>query len=150
MIPVTQGGLAGLLVLFWFLFGGSSEGWIPVAFYLLGLIMGILLISQFWTLANDIFDARQAKRLFGFIGARVGARRHDGRRVDRARPRAIGTQNLLLLSAAVLALLRGHRRGRCCGGRSGPGSRAWPQRARKKGVAGRRPSASSRSPGTSR
>ena len=31
--------------------------------------MGILLISQFWTLANEIYDARQAKRLFGFIGA---------------------------------------------------------------------------------
>ena len=32
------------------------------------LILGILLISQFWTLANDIYDPRQAKRLFGFIG----------------------------------------------------------------------------------
>ena len=39
-----------------------------VAFYFFGLILGILLISQFWTLANDIYDPRQAKRLFGFIG----------------------------------------------------------------------------------
>ena len=35
---------------------------------MLGLMLGILLISQFWTLANDIYDPRQAKRLFGFIG----------------------------------------------------------------------------------
>ena len=39
-----------------------------MGFYLLGLILGLLLISQFWTLANDIYDARQAKRVFGFIG----------------------------------------------------------------------------------
>ena len=38
------------------------------ALYLFGQILGILLISQFWTLANDVYDARQAKRLFGFIG----------------------------------------------------------------------------------
>ena len=34
-------------------------------------ILGILLISQFWTLANGIYDPRQAKRLFGFIGGGV-------------------------------------------------------------------------------
>ena len=42
--------------------------WVSVGFYLFGLILGILLISQFWTLANDIYDPRQAKRLFGLIG----------------------------------------------------------------------------------
>ena len=26
------------------------------------------MISQFWTLANDVYDPRQAKRIFGFIG----------------------------------------------------------------------------------
>ena len=46
----------------------SARDWVSVAFYVLGLILGILLISQFWTLANDIYDPRQAKRLFGFIG----------------------------------------------------------------------------------
>ena len=46
-----------------------ATGWCRPRFYLFGLIMGILLISQFWTLANEIYDARQAKRLFGFIGA---------------------------------------------------------------------------------
>ena len=45
-----------------------SKPWVAVGFYFFGLILGILLISQFWTLANDIYDPRQAKRLFGFIG----------------------------------------------------------------------------------
>ncbi|HSC25847.1 MAG TPA: hypothetical protein VLD67_01155, partial [Vicinamibacterales bacterium] len=56
-LPVTQLGMAGVLFLFWFLF--QSEGaWVSVAFYLAGLILGILLISQFWTLANIVYDPR--------------------------------------------------------------------------------------------
>ena len=39
-----------------------------VALYILGLIFAILLVSQFWSLANAVYDPRQAKRLFGFIG----------------------------------------------------------------------------------
>ena len=57
-----------LLVVFSLLLRTSAE-WVTVAFYLFGQILGVLLISQFWTLANDVYDARQAKRLFGFIGA---------------------------------------------------------------------------------
>ena len=68
MIPVTQVGIAGLLVLFWFLFTFVGADWVAVAFYVVGLILAILLISQFWTLANDVYDPRQAKRIFGFIG----------------------------------------------------------------------------------
>ena len=68
IIPVTQVGIAVLLVLFWFLFTTIGQDWIAVAFYIVGLILAVLLISQFWTLANDIYDPRQAKRIFGFIG----------------------------------------------------------------------------------
>ena len=67
IIPSTQVGMAGLLVVFWLLFQTGASG-SRSAFYLFGLILGILLISQFWTLANDIYDPRQAKRVFGFIG----------------------------------------------------------------------------------
>ena len=57
-----------MLVLFWLLFRPASRNRVAVAFYLFGLILAILLISQFWTLANDVYDPRQAKRIFGFIG----------------------------------------------------------------------------------
>ena len=30
--------------------------------------LGSLVVIQFWTLANDVFHAREAKRLFGYIG----------------------------------------------------------------------------------
>ena len=76
---------SALLVLFWVLFQTGAD-WVSVAFYVLGLILGILLISQFWTLANDIYDPRQARRLFGFIGGgaslggAMGAGAHGVRR----------------------------------------------------------------------
>ena len=68
MIPATQVGIAALLVLFWFLFTFVGADWVAVAFYVVAQILAILLISQFWTLANDVYDPRQAKRIFGFIG----------------------------------------------------------------------------------
>ncbi len=39
-----------------------------MAFYIVVSLVAVLLISQFWTLANDVYDPRQAKRIFGFIG----------------------------------------------------------------------------------
>ena len=69
-LPITQGLMAAVMLLFWALFKTGAE-WVSVAFYLWGLILGALLISQFWTLANGIYDPRQAKRLFGFIGGGV-------------------------------------------------------------------------------
>ena len=60
-------GVTALLACFWGLFQ-MGLAWAPIAFYFVGQIMGLLLISHFWTLANDIYDPRQAKRPFGFIG----------------------------------------------------------------------------------
>ena len=74
-LPVTQAGMAVMLIVFWFLFRTDAT-WVSVAFYVAGLILGVLLISQFWTLANVVYDPRQAKRLFGFIGGGAPPRRH--------------------------------------------------------------------------
>jgi len=38
-------------------------------FYLWVMIFAVLATSQFWVLANMVFNSREAKRLFGFIGA---------------------------------------------------------------------------------
>jgi AAA family ATP:ADP antiporter len=55
-------------------------------------------------LANDVYDPRQAKRVFGFIGggASLGGTAGAGLTVWLAQP--LGTDNLLLVSAACLAL----------------------------------------------
>ena len=104
--PLTLAGMSGLLVAFWFLFRTAGD-WVSVAFYLLGLILGLLLISQFWTLANDIYDARQAKRVFGFIGGGSSLGGMTGAGLTALVVSRVGTENLLLCSAAILLLCAG-------------------------------------------
>ena len=67
VVPLTQSAIIVLLGVFWVLLKTEAV-WVTIALYFFGQILGILLISQFWTLANDVYDARQAKRLFGLIG----------------------------------------------------------------------------------
>jgi len=101
-LPITQVGMGLVLLVFWLLFQGQAA-WVPVAFYLAGLILGVLLISQFWTLANIVYDARQAKRLFGFIGGGAPLGGIAGNALAVAAP-AFGAVNLLLPSAALMFL----------------------------------------------
>ncbi len=101
-LPITQGGLAVLLVIFWSLFKTDLKA-VYVGFYILGLILGILLISQFWTLANVVYDPRQAKRLFGFIGGGASLGGMLGAFITWF-SRHIGTVNLLLISAGLMLL----------------------------------------------
>ncbi len=102
-LPITQGLMAATMVGFWFLFG-TGAGWVSVVFYVWGALLGILLISQFWTLANGIYDPRQAKRLFGFVGGGVTLGGATGSGLTALMVQEVGTNNLLLISAATLLI----------------------------------------------
>ena len=102
-LPITQVGMAALLGVFWFLFH-SNATWVSVAFYVAGLILGVLLISQFWTLANIVYDPRQAKRLFGFIGGGAPLGGIAGSAFATAYARQIGSTNLLIPSTFCMLL----------------------------------------------
>ena len=104
-LPFTQVGLVGLLIAFWVFFQ-SGATWVSAAFYFFGLILGILLISQFWTLANEVYDPRQAKRLFGFIGGGASLGGIAGSSLA-LQATAIGTTNLLLVSAMLMVVCLG-------------------------------------------
>ncbi|NND89170.1 MAG: MFS transporter [Flavobacteriaceae bacterium] len=43
--------------------------WMLFAYYLSVSLFAVLVTSQFWVIANMVYNAREAKRLFGFIGA---------------------------------------------------------------------------------
>jgi AAA family ATP:ADP antiporter len=103
IVPVTLSGLAGLLITFWLLFQTGAV-WVSVAFYVFGLMFGILTISQFWTIANHIYDSRQARRLFGFIGGGASLGGAMGNGITRFLQDQIGENNLLLVSALVLGV----------------------------------------------
>jgi ATP:ADP antiporter, AAA family len=104
VIPITLIVIVGLLVAFWALLKATGAIWVTVSLYSLGLLLGVFLISQFWTLANDIYDARQAKRLFGFIGGGASLGGAVGATILRGLVYQIGSNNMLLVSAAVLGL----------------------------------------------
>jgi len=103
VFAATQVVMVGLLLVFWSLFKTNAT-WVSVAFYLWGVLAGSLLISQFWSLANDIYDARQAKRIFGFIGGGASLGGIVGAGFAGQYARTIGTNNLLLVAAVFLAV----------------------------------------------
>jgi ATP:ADP antiporter, AAA family len=103
IIPVSQSAIVVILVTFWALFQTGQE-WVSVAFYIVGLIFAILLVSQFWSLANAIYNARQAKRLFGFIGGGTTLGGMTGAGITSLIATTVGTNTLLLWSAGALAL----------------------------------------------
>ena len=103
-LSIMQSGMAGLMLLFYVLFTSQPDAqWTSAAFYVAGQLLGVLLISQFWTLANIVYDPRQAKRLFGFIGGGAPLGGVAGNALAQQAP-TIGSTNLLLPSAALMVL----------------------------------------------
>ncbi len=100
-IPIAQVALAGVLAAFWVLFK-TGQDWVAAAFFLFRLMLAVLLISQFFTLANVIYDPRQAKRLFGFIYAGAPLGGLLGSSIVAFFTREIGTTNLLLVGTGFL------------------------------------------------
>ena len=72
---------------------------------------------QAWSFASSVFDARQARRLFGVIGAGASAGAIVGGLLARELARRIGTVNLLLVLAVLIFLA-------AAGGRTWPGPSA--------------------------
>ena len=56
------------LFLFWLTLDGSGA-WMFYVLYIWVSVFGVFTASQFWLLANHVFNAREAKRLFALVGA---------------------------------------------------------------------------------
>lgn len=96
--------VAASLVAFWWLFGFASK-WVSVVFYVWVSIIGILLVSQFWSYSSHLLNPRQAKRLFGFLGAGGLLGSIAGGQMARLMSHATATRDALLLAAGVLLAL---------------------------------------------
>ena len=91
------------VLLFWWAFryhGNSLAG----VFYVWVNCFGVVVPVQAWTFASSVFDARQARRLFGLIGAGASAGAIFGGLLARELARRIGTVNLLLVLAGLIFL----------------------------------------------
>ena len=79
-------------------------GWLLYAFYIWVAIFGVLSASQFWIIANVVFNAREAKRLFGFIGSGAIAGGIFGGYLTTLLAERMGSENLLFIGAGMLSL----------------------------------------------
>ena len=104
LLTITCLTVAGALVVFWQLMQ-KPWAWVAVLFYLFTSIVYGLLGSQFWLLANHLFDPRQAKRLFGFIGAGALLGGILGGQIARLASSSFGTGAVPLVSAFLLVVV---------------------------------------------
>jgi len=83
------------------------------AFFVWVNLYGLVATSLIWLLANAVFDPREARRVFGFIGAAGIAGAILGAMFTQAAAERVGTHALLLVGASALllgtALVRGAR-----------------------------------------
>lgn len=101
--PAILGFFASNLVLFWFLFE-MKVPYLSGAFYVWVDSFTITITTQFWLLANSIFTTEQGKRLFGIIISAGSIGGIAGGFITSNAVRWIRTEDLLLVTAAVVVL----------------------------------------------
>ena len=77
---------------------------IGLAFYLWLGIFNILVVSNFWSFANDLYTEEQGKRLFAIIGIGASIGAIIGAFVPKLLHRAVGVSALMLVAAGGLGL----------------------------------------------
>ncbi|MFI4945516.1 MAG: hypothetical protein ACHP85_19760, partial [Burkholderiales bacterium] len=81
---------------------GTPAAWLYPAVYIWVGVLGVLAPAQVWTLANYVVTPREARRLFGFVGAGATLGATAGGFVSSALARRFGAESLLVASAALL------------------------------------------------
>ncbi|HKA32415.1 MAG TPA: MFS transporter [Candidatus Binatia bacterium] len=96
--------MANLVLFFLLLKGAGAEQsiWIGRVFFIWTSIFNLFVVSVFWALMVDLFNAEQGKRLFGFISAGATLGGIMGSSLTAALAQYIPPVYLLLASAALL------------------------------------------------
>jgi AAA family ATP:ADP antiporter len=82
----------------------ADHTWIARVYFVWLSVFNLFVVAVFWSLMADVFDREQAGRLFGFIAAGISLGGLAGARLAADLAEPLGTINLLLISAALLAL----------------------------------------------
>lgn len=88
---------------FWWAFAYAPFDLLPGLFYVWVNCFAVIAPVQAWSFANSLFDARQARRLFGVVGAGASLGAIAGGVLARVLVEPVGgTVNLLLVLAALI------------------------------------------------
>ncbi len=93
------------LLLFVVLFAVATAAqavWVGRLFFIWTSVFNLFVVSVFWALMVDVFDAEQGRRLFGVIAAGATVGGLLGSTVTAALVRGVGVPVLLLVSTALL------------------------------------------------
>lgn len=95
---------SGNVALFWMAFRWAPFDVLPGLFYVWVNCFGVIAPVQAWSFANSLFDVRQARRLFGLVGAGASFGAISGGLLARYLVGPVGGAiNLLLVLAALIA-----------------------------------------------
>lgn len=86
-----------------------SLNWEPLTYilYIWVAVYGILATAQFWAFANYLYDPRQAKRIFAILGVGATVGGIVGGYTTQYGAMIMGTENLMLLCCALIAVCIG-------------------------------------------
>ena len=82
----------------------ADHTWIARVYFVWVSVFNLFVVAVFWSLMADVFTREQAGRLFGFIAAGLSLGGLFGPFLGKQLAQPIGTINLLLVSAALLAI----------------------------------------------
>lgn len=105
-ISVTVLFIISNLIIFWWLISQQYD-WLVYVFYVWVSLFGAITTSQFWLLANQVFDAREAKRLFPFIGAGAITGGLVGSKLTGLFAERLGTEALLWICVGFMLAIQG-------------------------------------------
>jgi len=82
--------------------GFAGSLWLGLGFFLWVGIFNMLLVSQLWAFANDLYQEEQGRRLFAIVGVGASIGASAGGAIEQALASVFNLFQLLLVSAAAL------------------------------------------------
>ena len=95
--------LVAVLMLFWWVFDYQARC-IPFLFFMWITLFNSITVTQFWTFTSDLFDAWEAKRVFGLVGTGGLLGGMSGSYIASNFAAIISTRNLLLVASGIVLL----------------------------------------------
>lgn len=130
VLPTVYGFFILNLAGFWLVLeSGGQTAQMARLFFIWVSVFNLFVVSLFWSTLSELWRSEEAKRLFGFVAAGGSIGALVGPLIAQSLVKQVGTDTLLLISAAFLGLafMLGLRLRALLGGREGSSGSAEPK-----------------------